>query len=87
MNENNAPLLAAFGMSMGFSTDDMSNILIDVYASIPDDETVSPLEDVADVTKGMDRRTLWIGAMLYGYMLDSYKDIDVSAAINQMVDE
>lgn len=48
---------------------------------------MSPLDDVADATKGMDTRTLWIGAMLYGYILDSYEGIDVSETINQMVNE
>ena len=87
MANNNTPLLAAFGMSMGFSADDMHDIVVDMHASLPDNDTVSPLEDVSDATKGMDKKTLWIGAMLYGYILDAYEDIDVSEAINQMGDE
>lgn len=83
MINNNTPLLAAFGISMGFSADDMHDMIIDVLASIPDKETVSPLDDVARVVAGMDSKTLWIGAMLYGYILDSYKDIDVSETIKQ----
>lgn len=86
MTNNNTPLLAAFGISMGFSTDDMHDIITNLRASLPDNDTLSPLEDVADVTKGMDTKTLWIGAMLYGHILDAYEDIDVSEAINQMGD-
>ena len=80
-NKNNASLLAAIGISMGLSVDDMHDMITDMYASLPENEAVSPLDDVADATKGMDTRTLWIGAMLYGYILDAYEDIDVSETI------
>jgi hypothetical protein len=84
MINNNTPLLAAFGIGMGFSADDMHDMIIDVYASMSENGTMgecNPLDDVACVVAGMDSKTLWTGAMLYGYIIDAYKDIDVSDAI------
>lgn len=81
-NQNNATLLAAFGIGMDLSSEDMCNIITDVRDSLPDNAPVSPLDDVSGATKDMDARALFIGAVLYGFLLDAYDNIDVSSILD-----
>ena len=64
-------LLVAYGGILGLSADDMKKIAEDANNATRDLSTAPPRESVLAASGECDPKILWLGAVVYGYMIDT----------------
>lgn len=65
-------LLVAYGRTLGLSTAAMEKISADAAIANDTAENDSAVESILAVAGGCDPKILWLGAVLYGFVLDTF---------------
>ena len=76
MKPSNIELLAYYGHLLGMSTDDMERVTHIISDSIDELETDDIPTNISTATMGIDPKLLWMGAVMYSYLLNMYGDVE-----------
>lgn len=76
MKPSNIELLAYYGHILEMSTNDMERVTHIISDSIDGLETDDIPTNISTATRGIDPKLLWMGAVMYSYLLDAYGDVE-----------